>query len=563
MVVMDKGSAPGLAQWHASRRARYGERLGRLARLAVDIQDKDTLLQHMLKSALECLDADHGIVYLLSADRLELQVAAGVGLLPGERLKASLRNKPDMLAGLVARDGRPHSLPSAPHEARISDDPAYRRTGLTTALAVPLFDGGRVSGVVAVRWRRTEHFGSDEVLFLETLSCLVAACLQRARRDEALSHSQRLKSVGQLTSGIAHDFNNLLTVISGNLQVLQDRPAIAGDPEGRSMVHAAAHAARRGAELTSKLMTLSRRQVLQPEAVDVPALLGTLGEVLGRTLDQRIRIVVDVAPDCPACRVDPGQLEAALLNIAINARDAMPDGGTLCFSASAVERIPAQAIAEAGGSARSYVAIRVRDNGSGMCDTVRQRALEPFFTTKENGHGTGLGLSTVCGFVHQSNGAMAIDSAPGKGTTVALYLPQDPGPAVHGAGPAPRGNLPKGLRVLVVEDDDDVRNLVQSFLTAEGCKPTLCASAEHALALLENCGDRPPPFDLVFCDVALGAGMRGTALAALANRLSPPVPVLLVSGLASDLIHAPATWPLLKKPYSRAELIRAIARTLC
>jgi signal transduction histidine kinase len=191
------------------------------------------------------------------------------------------------------------------------------------------------------------------------------------------------------------------------------------------MVASAARAAKRGAELTGKLLAFSRHQELHAAPVDVGTLLRPLADVLGRTLDRRIRISVDVAPGCPACLVDPGQLESALLNLAINARDAMPDGGALSFSAWPVADAPPEAGAEdtAAGSP-GYVAIAIADTGAGMSDAVKRRALEPFFTTKEVGRGTGLGLSTVFGFMHQSHGAMVLDSTPGVGTTITLFLPQ-------------------------------------------------------------------------------------------------------------------------------------------
>jgi signal transduction histidine kinase/CheY-like chemotaxis protein len=419
--------------------------------------------------------------------------------------------------------------------------------------------------VFAVRARTTRHFGIEDVRFLETLSSLLAASLQRAWSDEALSHSQGLKSVGQLTGGIAHDFNNLLTVISGNLQVLEDMPAIARDAQLRHMVGAAARAAKRGAELTGKLLAFSRRLVLHPEPVDAGALLHPLADILSRTLDQRIRITVDVAPDCPPCLVDPGQLESALLNLAINARDAMLDGGTLSFSARAVDDVPPEAGAERLAAGHpGYVAIAIGDTGVGMSDAVKQRALEPFFTTKETGRGTGLGLSTVFGFMDQSQGAMVLDSTLGVGTTITLFLPQPRAAEVHSGDLATPVSVQPGLRVLLVEDDAEVRGVAQNFLAAADCEVTAYANGEQVIALfaLLALRDEGVPFDLLLTDIALGAGMRGTELAREARRLSPAMPVLLVSGLSSDLLETPPTWPLLRKPYSRAELAQAIVHAL-
>jgi nitrogen-specific signal transduction histidine kinase/CheY-like chemotaxis protein len=403
------------------------------------------------------------------------------------------------------------------------------------------------------------------VRFLETLSSLLAASLQRVRADEALSHSQSLKSVGQLTGGIAHDFNNLLTVISGNLQVLEDLPVIASDPEVRQMVGAASRAAKRGAELTGKLLAFSRRQVLRPVRVDVGALLRPLAGILGRTLDQRIRITLEVPLGCPPCLVDPGQLESALLNIAINARDAMPEGGTLSFSARAVGDVPPESRAErlAAGH-HGYVALGIGDTGAGMTDAVKQRAFEPFFTTKEIGRGTGLGLSTVFGFMDQSQGAVALDSTLGVGTTITLFLPQYVDAEVESGDVATPTSVPRGLRVLLVEDDAEVRAIAESFLAGEDCAVTACAGGEEAVALhaLLVAREGRAPFDLLLTDIGLGTGMRGTELAREVQRLSPALPILLISGFSDEQLEAPVAWPLLHKPYSRDELAQAITQAI-
>jgi CheY-like chemotaxis protein len=331
------------------------------------------------------------------------------------------------------------------------------------------------------------------------------------------------------------------------------------------LVAAATRAAQRGAELTGKLLAFSRRQLLQPSAVDVPQLLQSLAGMLRRTLDQRILIEVDVPPTCPPVRADPGQLESALLNIAINARDAMPDGGTLRFAASACAELPAglQDVPDASKEGLDgYVAISVSDTGSGMSEVVRQRAFEPFFTTKEPGRGTGLGLATVYGFARQSHGAVALRSAPAVGTTLTLLLPRSPRctSETQPAAQAPAEALPSGLKVLLVEDDAEVREVVRGFLKALTCEVTAAASGEQALLSLGP----NDVFDVLLSDVALGAGMRGTRLAALAQQRQPGLVVLLMSGYSADLLDGdqgePLRWELLRKPCSREDLAAALAR---
>jgi len=299
--------------------------------------------------------------------------------------------------------------------------------------------------------------------------------------------------------------------------------------------------------------------VLNPTALDTGMLLRSLADMLRRTLDQRIRIEVDAPADCPPVLADAGQLESALLNIAINARDAMPEGGLLWFACREVPArspdLPAE-LAEVEGT--SYVAIAVGDTGCGMPEEVRERAFEPFFTTKDAGRGTGLGLATVYGFAKQSKGAVGLDSAPGRGTTITLFLPSEPEAASIDVEAETSAALPVGLHVLLVEDDAEVRSVAQRFLIALGCTVTACASAEQALHEL-----RPgTAVQVLVTDIALGPGMRGTELAEKAREQWPQLPVLLMSGYASALLDAPPGWHLLRKPYTRAELGRAMARAL-
>ncbi|WP_280156044.1 PAS domain S-box protein [Piscinibacter sp. XHJ-5] len=563
-AIRDIGAYPRVKQ--ALQRARYSEYLAQLGRLAVDSRDPQVLLHQVPIIAAEALEVQIAMVFLLEPNRLHFRVASGVGMVDEEAVGSLLANRPDTPPGFVLAEGRPVSVPDYRSEQRFQVPKRYLDAGLLSGLAVPLSDRGRIIGALTVRSREAKRFGDDEVRFLESLSNLLATSLQRAQSEEALSHAQRLESVGQLTGGIAHDFNNLLTVISGNLQVLEELPALAQDSFAQQLVGAAARATRRGAELTGKLLAFSRRQVLQPSTVNLRLMLQSLSDMLRRTLDQRIRIEVDVPADCPPVLADPGQLESALLNIAINARDAMPAGGTLRFRAEPCMALPAEVRNEfddPSASEDGFVAISIGDTGTGMPDEVKERAFEPFFTTKEAGRGTGLGLSTVYGFVKQSRGAIAIDSAPGQGTTLTLYIPR---PWQSGAA-APDDatavdTVPPGLNVLMVEDDAEVRAVVRTFLDALGCKVTTAISGEQALLALVP----ETRFDLLLTDIALGPGMRGTQLAKEAQRRFPDMAILLMSGFSAELLDAdrdsPPAWELLRKPYTREELARAIARAV-
>jgi PAS domain S-box-containing protein len=560
-AVRDIGAYPRVKQ--ALKRVRYSEHLAQLGRLAVDARDPQALLDQMPAIVAEALEVEVAVIFLLESNRRELRVASAFGSVASEHVGAQIPNRPDTSLGFVLAQGRSVTVTDYRSETRFAVPQAYLDARLTSALTVPLSDRGRTIGALTVRSKAAQRFGEEELRFLESVANVLATSLQRAQSEDALKHAQRLESVGQLTGGIAHDFNNLLTVILGNLQVLEELPALADDSYGQQLVAAAARASKRGAELTGKLLAFSRRQVLQPTQVDVSALLASLSNMLRRTLDQRIVIEIE-ATSCPPVLADPGQLESALLNIAINARDAMPEGGLLRFRGAASESLPPNVRHELDDPSAPddrFVAIAVSDTGIGMPEEVKERVFEPFFTTKEAGRGTGLGLSTVYGFVKQSKGAIAIDSAPGEGTTVTLYIPRpwdtDVTPAEYDAAAHP---LRQGLRVLMVEDDAEVRTVVRAFLIQLGCEVTPVASAEQALLALGP----QASFDLLLSDIALGLGMRGTQLAAEAQRRHPGLAILLMSGFSAELLEAdrdsPASWELLRKPYSRSDLARAIAK---
>lgn len=564
VAVRGIGAYPRVKQ--ALRRARYSEHLAQLGRLAVDARDPQVLLDHLPAMAVEALQVDAGTVFVLERNLLEFRIAGGVGLVAGEAVGQRVPNVAETPPGFVFLQACPVTVEDYRSETRFGVPHAYLDGGLISALAVPLVERGRMIGVLSVGARCQRHFGEDEVGFLESLANLLATSLQRALTEEALNHAQRLESVGQLTGGIAHDFNNLLTVILGNLQVLEELPTLTHDSYGQQLVAAATRASKRGAELTGKLLAFSRRQVLQPRPVDVGELLHALSDMLRRTLDQRIRIHVSINVVCPPVLADPSQLESALLNIAINARDAMPKGGALRFRAELRSALPVELrneVDDLGTPNRSFVAISIFDTGSGMPNEVKERAFEPFFTTKEAGRGTGLGLSTVYGFVKQSKGALTIDSTMGVGTVVTLYLPvaqSDTSASVSESGT--RQVLPDGLRVLLVEDDSEVRSVVRIFLEAMGCKVAAETSGEQALLAL----DADSVFDLLLTDIALGAGLRGTQLATQAQLRFPQMAVLLMSGFSSELLDAdrssPPHWHLLRKPFTRDELLQAIIRVV-
>jgi len=390
-------------------------------------------------------------------------------------------------------------------------------------------------------------------------AALVYHNVTKARETERqLRESQRLDAIGKLTGGIAHDFNNMLTVISGTTEMLVAE--LEDQPELKSIAGLIDEAAERCAELIKHLLAFARKQPLQPRNVDVNAAVTDIAKLLRPTLGEQIEIETVLATDVTAAHIDPSQLANAMLNMAINARDAMPDGGKLLLETDSV--FLDKAYADANGDVRpgAYVMIAVSDSGSGMSAEVRDKAFEPFFTTKEVGKGSGLGLSMVYGFVKQSGGHIKIYSEVGHGTTIKLYLP----PAtevVEAIGPAAAPIEGGAETVLVVEDDAFVRNFVVAQLQGLGYRTFAAADGNAALEIVA----RGEPFDLLLTDVIM-PGMSGRELAEVVQRLRPGVKVLYTSGYTDNAIVHHGRLDegvlLLAKPYRKPELAAMVRRAL-
>jgi PAS domain S-box-containing protein len=385
---------------------------------------------------------------------------------------------------------------------------------------------------------------------------------ERREAQEALEHtrqalmqSQKMEAVGQLTGGIAHDFNNLLTVISGSLELILQRP---GDTERvRRLVENAQTAAERGAKLTQQLLTFARRQSLKPELHNVNSLIGSFEAVLRRACGETVDFELALAPSLRPTLIDAAQFEAALLNLAVNARDAMPNAGTLKISTDNVDLDSTQAEL-AGAEPGSYVRVIVADNGEGMPPETVARAFEPFFTTKPVGRGSGLGLSQVYGYVMQSGGSIALDSAPGKGTAVILLLPAAGGVAAEAREAQIGGQAAANGTVLVVEDDPDVLTLAVETLKSLDYEVLTASDGPSALAVLRRNSD----IDILFSDIVIPRGMNGVELAREASRLRPSLRVLLASGYAMTALTADHgmsdDFAFISKPYRGTDLARML-----
>jgi signal transduction histidine kinase/ActR/RegA family two-component response regulator len=366
---------------------------------------------------------------------------------------------------------------------------------------------------------------------------------EREKAEEALRQSQKMEAIGQLTGGVAHDFNNLLMVASSGLD-LMDRTK---DPARLKVLkEGIRQAVDRGASLTRQLLAFSRRTALKPAVVDLATQADGMRVLLDRSLREDVQVEFNFPPDLWPVEVDPHQMELALLNIAVNARDAMPGGGRIVISA---ENLPGYADGALSGD---FVRVSVTDTGRGMAPEMVSRVFEPFFTTKERGQGTGLGLSQVYGFTRASGGDVRIESAPDKGTMVSLLLPRSTKPLTVQAVEAPAKEPARGHgRVLLVEDDDGVASVVAEMLRELGYDPTRAAEAAQALAVLES----EKPFDLVFSDMVMPGDMDGIGLAHEIQRRRPGLPVVLTTGYSEAAAAANQDGlRLLVKPYRIEQL---------
>jgi len=380
----------------------------------------------------------------------------------------------------------------------------------------------------------------------------------RRETEERLRRSQRMEAIGQLTGGIAHDFNNLLAIVSGNLELLLELPDLR--PDVRELSSEAMKASERGAELVRRLLAFARKQQLEPRAINLNERLPEIVQLLGRTLGEAVQIRTLGADDLWDALADPTQVDDALVNLAINARDAMPEGGTLSIETANILLDEDYAEQHVDVTSGEYVMLAVTDTGLGMTAEVAARALEPFFTTKPAGRGTGLGLSQVYGFVKQSGGHVTIYSEQGRGTTVKLFLPRSAPNSIGLTIDRDKSELPAhGTEtILVVEDNPDVRRLVRRQLTELGYKIHEATNGPEALKLLRS----SLSLDLMFTDIVMPEGMTGYELAAVARESRPSLKILFTSGYtaigAGQDSDSRAGGPLLSKPYRKRDLAHFI-----
>lgn len=507
--------------------------------------------------ALQFLDASSARQYLqaLAANPAVAAAAVydGAGTRVASYTRANAPPPPDRVAVQAARfEGRSIVAVTPVEQNGETLGAVYLRTDAETALQ----RFARYAGIAILALLASlvlAVFGMAQAALKEANAKLEARAAdlhreiqQRERAEEELLQSRKMEAIGQLVGGVAHDFNNLLTVVMSGLRLMERN----ADPARRAATtEAMRQAVERGAGLTRQLLAFARRQTLKPEVIDVGARLLSMRELLERSLRADILVDIRVAPDLWPVKSDPTQLELAILNLAVNARDAMPKGGVLTINAE-------NDVGERG----EFVAIKVSDTGVGMSEEVRKRVFEPYFTTKQAGQGTGLGLAQVYGIVTQGGGSVSIESAVNAGTQVSLLFPRSDEPlaAVDLAETHTSSNQQlANKQLLIVEDDDAVAGVVEAMAREAGCVPTRAPSATEALAVLAQ-GKR---FDLVFSDIVMPGDMNGVELAHEIAQRYPDLPIVLTTGY-SGMVDIGNRFPVLRKPYQPEEFERLLATML-
>ena len=551
--------------------ARFGE-------LALKSDDLDQILTEACRLAGEALGTDLAKVVQLQDDGKTMVVRAGVGWAPNVVGVATITAAEDTSEGHCLRTGEPMISPDIAKETRFKYPQFLIENGVR-AVANVIIIGGHDRppfGVLQIDSRVPREFTESDTLFLRSYANLLAAAVdrirvtnegrdkeeqlrlilqqtvatrtrelteandrlkaeaeERGRVEEALRQSLKMEAVGQLTGGLAHDFNNLLSGISGSLQLMNMRVSQGRTAEIGRYMDAAMTSVERAAALTHRLLAFSRRQTLDPKPTDANSLIEGLRDMFSRTVGPGIKIETSLAPELWSTLCDPNQLENALLNLVINARDAMPDGGHITIETSNCVLADSRGLQIDSLSGRvpngEYIALFVIDTGSGMPPAVIERAFDPFFTTKPIGQGTGLGLSMIYGFVQQSGGHVLLRSAEGHGTTVAIYLPRYMGVEVgvepiEGVAPIPQAEA--GVAVLLVEDEPAVRMVMADVLRDNGYTVMEANTGYHALRQIRSSAR----IDLLLSDVGLPGGMNGRQLADAAREHRPHLKVLFVTG---------------------------------
>ena len=577
---------------HQTTLARFGE-------LALRSNDLDEILTEACRLAGDALGTDLAKVVELQEDGKTLVVRAGVGWKPGVIGVATITAEDDTSEGHALRTGEPMISPDIATETRFKYS-QFLIDNNVRAVANVVIIGGQGKppfGILQIDSRVPRQFTESDTLFLRSYANLLAAAVDRLRSHRALEEtvaertreltsantrlqaeaeereriedtlrqSLKMEAVGQLTGGLAHDFNNLLASISGNLELMRIRTDQGRTAEIIRYIEVAMASVNRATALTHRLLAFSRRQTLDPKPTDVNRLLGDMEELFRRTAGPGVEVEIKLASDLWPALCDPNQLENALLNLVINARDAMPDGGHLLMeTANSVFpdwRGVSQGEPPGKVPAGEYMGLFVTDTGVGMSPDVMARAFDPFFTTKPTGQGTGLGLSMIYGFVQQSGGYVLLSSEEGRGTMVSIYLPRHFGTATGRDGinaAAEPTYAEAGAVVLLVEDELALRMVIVEVLSDLGYTVLEAGNSQSGLQIVES----SVRIDLLLTDVGLPGGMNGRQLADAARERRPGLKVLFLTGYAESVVAGNSGMEqgmeIMSKPFALDKLVAKV-----
>jgi signal transduction histidine kinase len=563
--------------------------IARFGSFALRERDLMKILTEAVRVCAEGLGVPFSKVCQYRAGQNDLLIVAGHGWKDG--VIGHVVSRADMSSpqGRAFTTGLPSIIDDLQRAADFDPPPFYAEHGIVSIVDVIIKGGDEQPyGILEIDNDRQHDYDQYDINFLTGFANVLAEAVSTASRGSALQvtvdkmkalveekdrlldeknaadlqlrQSQKMEAVGQLTGGIAHDLNNILTVITGTIEILAE--AVADRPELAAIAQMIEEAAGRGADLTQRLLAFARKQPLQPREVDVNALVIEASNLLRPTLGEQIEVHMVLAGDTMRALIDPSQLTNAILNLALNARDAMPDGGKLTIETCNVVLDDNYASMNVDVTAGNYVMVAVTDSGHGIPASILNNVFEPFFTTKDVDKGSGLGLSMVYGFVKQSNGHIKIYSEEGHGTTVRIYLPQ----AAGAAQPVEPENAP-GIEgghetVLVVEDDHLVRTFVVGQIKSLGYATLSAINAAEALRVI----DSPQQIDLLFTDMIMPGSMNGRQLADAALQRRASLKVLFTSGYSNEVIihhgHLDAGVLLLAKPYRKSDLARMLRAAL-
>jgi signal transduction histidine kinase/HAMP domain-containing protein/ActR/RegA family two-component response regulator len=533
-----------------------------LGQFALNNNDLDALLNQAALLAAQTLDAEYAGVWKRLPDG-ELLLQAGTGWHHGDVGNARLPANSSTQIGFTLQSGEPMLEPDPKTKHRFAASQYLDGHGIMSSVTVEISTRGPAFGVLGVHTTRHRKFTMDEAQFLIAVAACIGMAADRLNLETQLLQSQKMESIGQLAAGVAHDFNNMLTIIQGNASLLLAKQSL--PPEIADRIQAVFFASERAANLTRQLLMFSRKNVMQLNQLDLRETVGNMTKMLGRLLGETVSLNFQSPAELPRVMGDVGMIEQVVMNLAVNARDAMPRGGTLDISLEAVTIDAAYAETHPDARPGHFLRLRVSDTGIGMDAPTLSRIFEPFFTTKEIGKGTGLGLATVYGVVKQHDGWIEVQSEPGRGATFSVFLPASGQPAASEqkeiAAPAPAGGGTE--TIFVVEDEDILRGMAGDILKENGYRVLDAASGRQALEVWRNSSRE---IDLLLTDMVMPEGISGVDLAERLMSDRPDLKVVYTSGYSAGEINAElltrSQTYFLQKPYTQATLTKIIRDAL-